>query len=141
MHCILIQEEKVKFMALEIGTGMRELSRELQNSSICVASEGKSGMVHISEVADVYVNEIRDFVSEGQTVKVKVISIGNDGKISLSMKKRWRALSRAGINPLTDRIPHLKSPVRKRNRNIPFSPEILTLIGLPPKAEMPPLRT
>ena len=49
--------------------------------------EGKSGMVHISEVADVYVNEIRDFVSEGQTVKVKVISIGDDGKISLSIKK------------------------------------------------------
>ena len=49
--------------------------------------EGKSGMVHISEVADAHVNEIRDFVSEGQTVKVKVISIGNDGKISLSMKK------------------------------------------------------
>lgn len=49
--------------------------------------EGKSGMVHISEVADVFVSEITEFLSEGQMVKVKVISIGDDGKISLSIKK------------------------------------------------------
>ena len=47
----------------------------------------KTGMVHISEVAPTYVKEIRDFVTEGQTVKVKVLSVGDDGKISLSMKK------------------------------------------------------
>ena len=43
-------------------------------------------MVHISEVANTYVKEIRDFVSENQTVKVKILNIGDDGKISLSMK-------------------------------------------------------
>lgn len=48
---------------------------------------GKTGMVHISEVAPVFVKEIRDFVTEGQMVKVKVIGINEDGKISLSMKK------------------------------------------------------
>ncbi len=47
----------------------------------------KTGMVHISEVAPTYVKEIRDFVSEGQEVKVKVLAISEDGKISLSMKK------------------------------------------------------
>ena len=47
---------------------------------------GKTGMVHISEVAPVFVKEIRDFVTEGQTVKVKIIGINDDGKISLSMK-------------------------------------------------------
>lgn len=50
-------------------------------------SDGKTGMVHISEVAPTFVNEIRDFLTEGQTVKVKVLSIGEDGKISLSIKK------------------------------------------------------
>lgn len=45
------------------------------------------GMVHISEISHSYVNEIRDFVTEGQTVKVKVISIGENGKISLSIKQ------------------------------------------------------
>lgn len=48
---------------------------------------GKTGMVHISEVAPTFVKEIRDFVTENQTVKVKVLSIGEDGKVSLSMKK------------------------------------------------------
>ena len=49
--------------------------------------EGVTGMVHISEVARTYVNEIRDFVKEGDNVKVKVLSINDDGKISLSIKR------------------------------------------------------
>ncbi len=48
---------------------------------------GKTGMVHISEVAATYVKEISDHLSLGQEVKVKVLSIGEDGKISLSIKK------------------------------------------------------
>jgi len=48
---------------------------------------GKTGMVHISEVAPVFVKEITDFVTVGQTVKVKIIGINEEGKISLSMKK------------------------------------------------------
>ena len=49
--------------------------------------DGKTGMVHISEVVPTFVKEIRDFVKENDTVKVKVLSISEDGKISLSMKK------------------------------------------------------
>ena len=37
--------------------------------------DGKTGMVHISEVAPTFVKEIRDFVKENGTVKVKVLSI------------------------------------------------------------------
>ena len=48
---------------------------------------GQTGMVHISEVAPTFVLEIRDFVSEGQTVKVKILNIGDNNKISLSMKQ------------------------------------------------------
>lgn len=48
---------------------------------------GKSGMVHISEIAPTFVKEIRDFVSENQQVKVKVISIDENGRIALSMKQ------------------------------------------------------
>jgi len=48
---------------------------------------GKTGMVHISEVASTYVKEIRDHLSENQTVKVKILSIGDDGRVSLSIKK------------------------------------------------------
>lgn len=49
--------------------------------------DGKTGMVHISEVAPTFVKEITDYVKENQKVKVKVLSIGENGKISLSMKK------------------------------------------------------
>ena len=49
--------------------------------------DGSTGMVHISEVAPTYVKEIRDYVTENQMVKVKVLSISEDGKVSLSMKK------------------------------------------------------
>ena len=48
---------------------------------------GKTGMVHISEVAPTFVKEIRDFVTENQTVKVKILNIGPDGRVSLSMKR------------------------------------------------------
>lgn len=49
--------------------------------------DGKSGMVHISEVAKAYVNDIHDFVKENDVVKMKVLSIGENGKISLSIKR------------------------------------------------------
>ena len=50
-------------------------------------ADGVTGMVHISEVADTFVSEIRDHLTEGQTVKVKVLSVGADAKIALSIKK------------------------------------------------------
>lgn len=46
-----------------------------------------TGMVHISEVANTYVKDIHDHLTENQTVKVKVLNIGDDGKIALSIKK------------------------------------------------------
>ena len=59
--------------------------------------EGKSGMVHISEVAKTYVNDIKEHVKENDVVKVKILNIGEDGKISLSIK---RALpEEAGAQP------------------------------------------
>lgn len=50
-------------------------------------NEKVMGMVHISEISRSFVNEVRDFVKEGQNVKVKVIGINEVGKISLSMKQ------------------------------------------------------
>ena len=49
--------------------------------------ENKTGMVHISEVAPTFVKEITDFISMGETVKVRVLNIGDDGKISLSIER------------------------------------------------------
>ena len=48
---------------------------------------GRSGLVHISEIAHSYVADVRDFLTEGQTVKVKVVGIDDVGRINLSIKK------------------------------------------------------
>lgn len=48
---------------------------------------GGTGMVHISEVAHTYVSAIKDHLTEGQTVKVKVIGIDENNRVNLSIKK------------------------------------------------------
>ncbi len=61
--------------------------------------EGKSGMVHISEIAHSYVSDIRQHLTEGQTVKVKVISIDKEGRINLSIKKTIESPAPTGRRP------------------------------------------
>lgn len=48
--------------------------------------EGKSGLVHISEISHDYVEKVADYLKKDQKVKVKVLSI-KDGKISLSIRQ------------------------------------------------------
>ena len=48
---------------------------------------GRSGLVHISEIAYTYVNDVKDHLTEGQEVKVKVIGIDDNNRINLSIKK------------------------------------------------------
>jgi len=72
---------------------------------------GKTGMVHISEVAATYVKEIRDFIQENQTVKVKVLAITPEGKINLSMK---RAVEQAApSNAPRQHAPRAHTPPRR----------------------------
>ncbi|MEN8907627.1 MAG: S1 RNA-binding domain-containing protein [Clostridiales bacterium] len=52
-------------------------------------SDGKTGLVHISEVAQEYVKDIKDHLKENEVVKVKVVSVNENGKISLSIKKAF----------------------------------------------------
>ena len=50
-------------------------------------SVGKSGMVHISEIANTYVDDINKHLTEGQSVKVRVVAVDANGRINLSIKK------------------------------------------------------
>ena len=73
-------------MAIEVGMILEgKVSGITKFGSFVDLPESKTGMVHISEVAPVFINEIAEYVKLGQTVKVKVLAL-NDGKISLSMK-------------------------------------------------------
>jgi S1 RNA binding domain protein len=49
--------------------------------------DGVSGLVHISEIANTYVTDINDHLKQGQTVRVKVLAVGEGNKINLSIKK------------------------------------------------------
>lgn len=75
-------------MQLEVGSIVEGKVTGITNFGAFVdLADGVTGMVHISEVAPTYVSQIRDFLKIGQEVKVKVLSVGDDGKISLSIKK------------------------------------------------------
>lgn len=83
--------------------------------------EGKTGMVHISEVAQTYVENINDFVKNGDEVKVKVLSIGQDGKIGLSIKRaqeQKKPYQRPSV-PTPDR-PTAREWNTRRNENMSF---------------------
>lgn len=61
--------------------------------------EGKTGLVHISEVSYEFVQDLSTVLSDGQTVSVKVISIAPDGKIALSIKRTQPAPERGSRPP------------------------------------------
>ena len=74
-------------MAIEVGMILEgKVSGITKFGAFVDLPDSKTGMVHISEVAPTFINEISDYVKVGQEVKVKVLAL-NDGKISLSMKQ------------------------------------------------------
>ena len=84
-------------MPLEIGAVMEGKVTGITKFGAFVAlPEGKSGLVHISEVANAFVSDVHDFVQMGQTVRVKVMAISPEGKINLSIK---RAVEQAAHQP------------------------------------------
>ena len=83
-------------MELTVGTILDGKVKTITSFGAFIAlPEGKSGLVHISEVARTFVNDVHDFLQEGQEVKVMVIGTEN-GKINLSIK---RALAPAPAAP------------------------------------------
>ena len=74
-------------MELTVGTVLEGKVKTITNFGAFIAlPENKTGMVHISEVANTYVSDIRAHLTEGQDVKVVIIGNEN-GKINLSMKR------------------------------------------------------
>lgn len=58
-----------------------------QFGAFVTMENGKTGLIHISEVALEYVKDIKDHLKEGDSVKAKILSIDKAGKISLSVKQ------------------------------------------------------
>ena len=75
-------------MELEVGSVVEGRVTGITNFGAFVALPGgKSGLVHISEVANSYVSDVHDHVQVGQSVKVRILSVSAEGKINLSLKR------------------------------------------------------
>ncbi len=75
-------------MALEVGQIVEgKVSGITGFGAFVDLPDGATGLVHISEVARNYVKDINEHLCVGQEVKVKVLSLDEKGKISLSIKK------------------------------------------------------
>ncbi|NLJ24697.1 MAG: S1 RNA-binding domain-containing protein [Firmicutes bacterium] len=74
-------------MAIEVGSIVEGRVTGITNFGAFVElADGKTGLVHISEVADAYVKDINDYLKQNDRIKVKVINI-NGNKIGLSIKQ------------------------------------------------------
>lgn len=75
-------------MELAVGTIVSGKVTTITKFGAFVTLEGgKSGLVHISEVANCYVGDVHDFLETGQEVQVKILSLTPEGRINLSVKQ------------------------------------------------------
>ena len=92
-------EEIKQTMELTVGAVLEGKVKSITNFGAFIAlPENKTGMVHISEVANAYVSDIRQHLTEGQDVKGMVIGNEN-GKINLSIKRLEPKPQREGSRP------------------------------------------
>lgn len=85
------------YMQLEVGAVFEGKVTGITKFGAFVSlPDGRSGLVHISEIANTYVNDVRDHLTEGAEVKVKVLRISDDGKVNLSIKKAEEPERRRG---------------------------------------------
>ncbi|SOC26382.1 S1 RNA binding domain protein [Ureibacillus xyleni] len=96
-------------MSIEVGSKVQGKVTGITNFGAFVElPDGKTGLVHISEVADNYVKDINEHLKVGDVVEVKVMNVEADGKIGLSIRK-------AKPQPERPERPH--RPRRDNNRS------------------------
>ena len=128
-------------MELTVGAVLEGKVKSITNFGAFVAlPDNKTGMVHISEIANAYVSDIRQHLTEGQDVKVVVIAIDPAGKINLSMKRLEPKPQNAGGNGRPnfrrDSNPNSRENAPQGNRpmNRPAQPEKRSAAPVPPPA-------
>ena len=90
-------------MELTVGAIVEGKVKSITNFGAFISlPENKTGLVHISEVANAFVSDVRQHLTEGQDVKVMVIGTEN-GKLNLSIK-------RLEAKPQRDNAPRREAP-------------------------------
>ncbi len=103
-------------MSIEVGAKLQGKVSGITNFGAFIdLGAGKTGLVHISEVSNGYVKDIHDVLSVGDEVTVKVISVNDDGKIGLSIRKAQEQPAESGE----------ESRPKNINKKIPVTTEIV----------------
>lgn len=93
-------------MELAVGTILSGKVTTITKFGAFVALEGgKSGLVHISEVANRFVDDVHHFLETGQEVQVRVLSITPEGRINLSIKQAQVRPMHGHYGPRTNPAP------------------------------------
>lgn len=99
-------------MGLEVGNVLDAKVTGITKFGAFVSlPDGKSGLVHISEIANSYVSDVHEHLEVGQAVKVKVLNVTEDGKINLSIKRALEPQNREGRQPAQ----YNRRPVQREN--------------------------
>ena len=102
-------------MELTVGAVLEGKVKSITNFGAFIAlPENKTGMVHISEIANAYVSDIRQHLTEGQDVKVMVIALEGT-KVNLSIK-------RLEPKPQREQRPNNFRPAAPRREGAPARP-------------------
>lgn len=108
-------------MEITVGAIFEGKIKTITNFGAFVAlPENKTGLIHISEVANSYVSDIRQYLTEGQDVKVMVIGLEN-GKINLSIKRLEAKPQRDNAPQFANSAP--RRPVRTATPTPPPAPK------------------
>ncbi len=83
-------------MSVEVGTIVEGTVVKITHYGAFVElPDGKSGLVHISEIADTYVKDVKDYLKEQERVRVKILGVNERGKLDLSVKQALSPEERA----------------------------------------------
>lgn len=109
-------------MALSVGAIVNGKVTGITNFGAFVETEdGSRGMIHISEISNSYVEDIKTVLKVGQAVTVKVIQIADDGKIALSMKQLEKT-DDSNKKSHNNHKPRTREPQRPRKKYEPAPP-------------------
>lgn len=99
-------------MTLQVGEILEgKVSNVMPFGAFINLPDNKTGLVHISEVAANYVKDINEHIKSGDVVKVKVIKIDDDGKISLSIKKALTPAPKTKMNKKERNVTETVRPI------------------------------
>ncbi len=107
-------------MAIAAGDVMQGRVAEVRDFGAFVwLDDNKKGLIHISEISDDYVKDIHNLVKPNQKVKIKVLSVKDDGRIELSLKQ-------------AEALEYTKPPKQEREREAAREAAADEFLGEPP---------